>query len=176
MDLDIEILNYKVYARTTPFSAFSSGYGFVLNNNAVSQNPPNDFYVPVLLNRTSKAYEYVDVQDDNQVFFVERQEFNPYFIELGFFDTIKEIYISGASDLNQPMINAITAQTSSYIGLQYDFNTWFNDVEMNYLSSSSADTGNASSITLESLSLLNDVNINSNLISKANKYPIKIQE
>ena len=176
MDSDIEILNHKIYARTIPFSAFSSGYGFVLNNGNVSQTPQSDFYVPVLLNRTGKYYEYVDVQYDNQVFFVERQEFNPYFIELGFFDTIKEIYISGASDLNTQMFNAITAQTSSYIGLQYDFNTWFNDVGMNILPSSSADTGNASSVTLESLSLLNDVNINSNLISKANKYPINIQE
>jgi len=50
-----------------------------------------DFLIPILLTRTYGINEYVDVKKDNYQYIIERQDINPYYIEFGFFDTIKSI-------------------------------------------------------------------------------------
>jgi hypothetical protein len=57
-----------------------------------------DFYITVNLSRKAKLFEdYIDVFKDSTRFKIERQEINPYYIELGFFSTINKIEVDESS-------------------------------------------------------------------------------
>lgn len=54
--------------------------------------PEFDFYINVPLYKTTNLIDdYVQISVDPSRFKVERQLINPYFIELGFFETVGEV-------------------------------------------------------------------------------------
>lgn len=60
----------------------------------------SDFYVNVPLNRNITLFEdYISVTLDPFITSMQRQLINPYFIELGFFETVNSISASTASDI-----------------------------------------------------------------------------
>lgn len=63
------------------------------------------FYVDVLLTKTFELMDYVDVKKDEKIYTINRQEFNPYFIDFGFFSTTNRVKINNGNDLNTDMIN-----------------------------------------------------------------------
>lgn len=91
----------KIYVNTSPDSGSTFGYGFVwegTNNRHLESFPQNDFFVPVFITKTESLYEYVDITHDDTIFIMQRQEFNPFFIEFGFFDSISRNEPSSSAD------------------------------------------------------------------------------
>jgi hypothetical protein len=72
-----------------------------------------NYYLPIMLSRTSEIYEYVDTKKDEKISVIDRQEINPYFIELGFFDEISRIKTNIGSDLTIKMLNFILDKVGS---------------------------------------------------------------
>lgn len=69
--------------------------------------PEFDFFLPVFLTRTNEIFEYVQIDRDDKIEVIERQEVNPFFIELSFFDGIDQNKVRHGSDLTNNMINFI---------------------------------------------------------------------
>lgn len=66
--------------------------GIVQNNGSVNNQNESDFYINIPLTRTYKKFDdYVNVDKDPFRTIINRQQINPYFIELNFFETIKQI-------------------------------------------------------------------------------------
>lgn len=51
----------------------------------------SDWFVNILLTKTIEFTDYVQISLDNYKFTIERQNINPYFLELGFLETIETI-------------------------------------------------------------------------------------
>lgn len=51
----------------------------------------SDWYVNVLLTKSIEMTDYVQISTDSYQFSIDRQNINPYFFELGFFETVQEI-------------------------------------------------------------------------------------
>ena len=50
-----------------------------------------DWYVNILLSKNIELTDYVEINKDSYQLTIDRQEINPYFYELGFFETIQSI-------------------------------------------------------------------------------------
>ena len=117
------------------FSIYPSGYGFVQNNKSIGPNPPNDFYLPIFLNKTYDYYAYVDTKVNAVDFNVPRQVVNPYFIEVDFFSTVQRNGLRLGSQLTPNMITYIKSRNmsgetgiplSSYSNA--NLQTWFTNI------------------------------------------------
>ena len=64
-----------------------------------------DKYISVVLTKTGEVFEYVDVKRDNKIYTIDRQEFNPYYINFGFFDSIQRVKVNNSIDLTSDMIS-----------------------------------------------------------------------
>ena len=85
--------------------------GFFNNKNET------DFYITVALFKDNKLVnEYIDIGLDPTRTKIERQEFNPFFMELGFFNTINKI---GSED-------DLSTDESSLIGKAKKYNITIN--------------------------------------------------
>jgi len=87
-------MKVNLYAdiRKTDLPNFPDGVGFLSNDRSqLLLTPPNDFYITLDLYKTEEMSQYVDVQKDESVFTIERQEFNPFYIEFDFFNTILKL-------------------------------------------------------------------------------------
>lgn len=100
---------FTLFVKTSPDSGSTLGYGFVHegSDRQVHNLPQNDFFMPLFLTKTEDYYEYVDVTHDETIFKMERQAFNPYFIEFEFFDGIVRNKINNGEDLTVAIINYI---------------------------------------------------------------------
>lgn len=107
MVFDSEINRYEVYAQTSPYSAYTFGYGFVHNNRQVMPNIEFDVYISIFLKKTYDYYEYVDVKRDETIVPINRQEVNPFFIELSFFDDVNRVGIKSGYELTNSMVDFI---------------------------------------------------------------------
>lgn len=66
--------------------------GIVQDNGSVNNQNENDFYINIPLTRTYKKFDdYINIEKDPLKTIITRQQINPYFIELNFFETIKQI-------------------------------------------------------------------------------------
>jgi len=134
-----------------------------------------DYYIPILLTRNSEIIDYVDVKKDNSTYKIDRQEINPYFIELGFFGTISKIKTNYGSQLTPVMIEYIQdyfadTPTESSVESVPKTQKWFDEIGVNNFIFRLNREGTESNIeTMEKL----QTNW-SNLFSKANYYPIDI--
>jgi hypothetical protein len=67
------------------------GNTVINSNNTYGSISNTDWYVNVFLTKSLFIDGYVQINQDNFIYEIERQNINPYFYELGFFETIKEI-------------------------------------------------------------------------------------
>ena len=121
-----KIIKYKLYIDVVPTqtSLFGASVvtGVTLNNNGVHymikhadgtlhNSAKNDFYVNIPFFRTERVYEYTDLQIDDFTYTIERQEFNPFFIEYDFFNTITRGRINSGNSLDSDNIDFIRKVT-----------------------------------------------------------------
>ncbi len=84
-----EIIKYRIFVNKRPD-------GFIQPNGILSGQNTSDFYLNIPVNLTYKTYdEYINVDKDKTIMVFQRQEINPFFIELGFFSSIKATGHSG---------------------------------------------------------------------------------
>lgn len=70
--------------------------GIVQQNGTLGQINSNDSYINVPLTRTyKKVGDYINVDKSPFKTYVKRQNVNPYFVELSFFETIRTISNTG---------------------------------------------------------------------------------
>lgn len=134
--------------------------------------PRNDFWFPVFLSRSSEVFEYVQISRDEEIVSIERQEVNPYFMELSFFDSIKKHKVLIGSDLTLSMVNFIR---NSRIELSNSTNQevvkWFDEIGVNELPWFK---GTNDEITIDDIDKISI--IASHTISKANYFNIDINK
>ena len=163
----------QIYVNTSPDSGRTEGYGFVwegTNNRQLASYPQNDFFIPVFITKTESLYEYVDITHDETIFTMQRQEFNPFFIEFGFFDTIKRNKANNSSDLTLIMLNYIRAVKPDVSTFSdSDLRIWFDTIGRYDLPWNPGQPNETSLDTLDKISL-----ISQNIISKAKFYNIDI--
>jgi len=70
-----------------------------------SENNVNDFFITTMLTKDSKLVdEYVDISIDPTKETMDRQFVNPYFMELGFFETIDRIGLDTDSETREDSV------------------------------------------------------------------------
>ncbi len=70
--------------------------GFVQPNGILSGQNTSDFYINIPIYLSYKLYnEYINIDKDKTTTIINRQNINPFFIELGFFNSIKATGHSG---------------------------------------------------------------------------------
>lgn len=145
---------------------------FVHKDRKSYRFPEFDFYVPIFLTRTNEIYEYVQVNRDERIQKIERQEVNPFFIELSFFDGIQRAKALRGSDLTINAINFIRDARPELAGTtNQEVIFWFDQIGVNELPWF-RNTNNQ--ITADDLDII-DV-IPSHIISKANYFNIDINK
>lgn len=164
------IQQYQLYVDVIKSS--SGDLVFYDENGVSSSIPKNDFWLPIFLTRSSEIFEYVQVFKDDKILSIERQEINPYFIELSFFDTIKKHKVLSSSDLSVTAINFIK---KSRIELTNSSNQeileWFDNIGVNELPWFKGTDSEVTADTLDELDV-----IGTQTISKANYFNIDINK
>jgi hypothetical protein len=144
----------------------------ILLKDSTNPNKIVDKYINVMLTKTCEVYEYVDVKKDEKIFTIDRQAVNPYYIDFGFFGTIRRIKVNSSADLTPTMIDYLN---SNYLSGNSNSNitkTWFDSVGYNQLLlEKNTETGDNGLDGLEKL----EHKINS-AVSKANYFPILINK
>lgn len=168
------IHKFEIAVKTSPDSGSTLGYGFIHEGpvRTVNTLPQNDFFLPVFITQTQDYYEYVNVTHDETIFTMERQLFNPYFLEFGFFEGIKRNKVNNGEDLTVAMINYIRAVRTdiSYLSNQ-EVKDWFDNTGKYELP---WNKGAANETDLDKLDKINL--LLQNIISKANYYNITINK
>ena len=136
----------------------------------------NGYFVNVPLFRTAHVIDYINTADDRQIYTVERQNNNPYFLEYGFFDGILRNQINHGSDLTSGMINFIRLvrpDIGTLFTYDEDVQNWFEQIGQYELPWQNVMlSGSTTTITITDIET-SDFTVNS-IISKANFYPITI--
>jgi len=138
------------------------------------------YYINVFLTKTCEVFEYVDVKKDEKVFRIDKQEINPFYINFGFFNSVKRIKVNTKNDLTPEMIDYINATYDTSVANYTDVGQWFDAIGYNILINDVATTVNA--VTGEKkqengLERLEKLEKNSDSItSKAFYFPILINK
>lgn len=168
MEFIDDIQQYQIYVQANLIAP--DCWEFVYTNGNKSLVPEFDFYIPLFLTRKYDTYEYVEVFKDDRIYQIQRQEINPYFIELSFFDTIQQHKVLRGSDLTIDMIDFIRtkrADTSEFSDQEVVM--WFDNIGVNELPWFE---GTSNEITIDDIDLLN---LNAtHTVSKANYFNIDI--
>lgn len=70
-------------------------------NGTFSGQNASDFYINIPLSSSYVKYdEYINVEKDKSIEIINRNNFNPFFIELGFFSGIKATTSTGQTSIN----------------------------------------------------------------------------
>ena len=70
-------------------------------NGTFSGQNASDFYINIPLYLSFNKYDdYINVDKDKSTVIIDRNNFNPFFIELGFFGSIKATSESGQTNTN----------------------------------------------------------------------------
>lgn len=98
-----------------------------VNQRVAGYNPQADFYFPVFLTKTHKIHEYVQIDRDDTIYKIERQEINPWYLEFAFFDTIKRNKINKGIDISgQTLFDYIRTLRPEISSLSNaDVKSWF---------------------------------------------------
>jgi hypothetical protein len=87
------------------------GDKIVNENNTLGTLSNHDWYIDLILRKSMVLDGYVQINRDDFIYEIERQIINPYFYELGFFETIKQVgYNSSTLDYFYNLI--LTGNTS----------------------------------------------------------------
>lgn len=164
------IQKYSIYVNATKVSGTTDSWLFAYGDGSSQTIPENDFYLPVFLKRTYEIYEYINVSRDTEIIPIQRQEFNPFFIEFGFFDNIKRNRVNNGKELTLAMVNFIKIRRPDVANLNLnDMRKWFDDIGKNELP---WNKGTSSETTLNDIDEVNFVS--SHIISKAKNFGIDI--
>lgn len=165
------IQQFKIYVDAVK-SGSDDWLFFHKNDTELHGNPENDFYIPILLTTNNDLFEYVQIDMGDEVERVERQEVNPFFMELSFFDNIKQIKILSGDELTSPMISFIRNNRPELSELNIsEIKEWFDQIGINELPWNS---GTPSEVTIDDIDRLQVSN--HRVISKANYFNIDINK
>jgi len=172
MKLSKDIQKHQMYVKTLSNTGTTRGYVFVYPNGSLHMNPQNDFYLNIFLTKTTEIDEYVDIQKDDTIYVINRQNINPYFIELGFFNSVDRIKVNEGSQLTSTMIEYIKTIEPDVQNLSDShIRTWFNNIGINKFSKKKEGSSDTILDDLEKLEILWN-----SIISKSEYYPIKINK
>jgi len=163
-----------LFVKTGFDSGSTLGYGFIHEGpiRTLEALPQNDFFIPLFLTSTNSYYDYVNITHDDTIFKMERQEFNPFFIEFGFFDGIKRNKVNNGEDLTAIMINYIRLvrpDISNFTNIEVK--KWFDEIGKYELPWNKGESNETNLDDLDKISLLMQ-----NIISKANFLDININK
>lgn len=117
MEFNSDIKKFTIYADVRiadgADDVYPLGYGFVQNNRSLGVFPSNDFYLPIFLTKIYDYCTYVDIKKDDTPYYIERQNINPFFIEVDFFSTIQRNGLRNGSQLTIDMISYIKSRNVS---------------------------------------------------------------
>jgi len=156
---------------TTINSDVNLFFGVLGSDNVVRNFYDKDFYINIPLFRTFKIEEYVDVKQEENIQTLERQQFNPYFIELSFFDSVRRNKVNHGNELSRAQINYIKTVRPD-VENQNIIN-WFEEIGRSELPWFK---GSLNEITINDISMIqsNDKSDTLSIVGKSVKYPIEI--
>ena len=127
------IKQYKLYVDAIPMSGTPGSWKFVYKDGTQNHGVPEfDFYLPFFLKKTYEIYEYVDVDKEDKIGKIQRQEINPFFIEFGFFDDIQRNRVNRGVDLTSAMLNFIRLRRPDVASLNTnELRKWYDDIGIN---------------------------------------------
>ena len=165
------IQQYQIYVEAFEFAP--DCWAFIHDKRDKPKLQPEfDFHIPIFLTRTNEVYEYVQINKEDDIVPIIRQEINPYFFELSFFDGIEQNKVLHGSDLTVAMINRIREvrpETAEFSNSEVVF--WFDQIGINEFP---WHKGTALEVTLDDL---DKIEINpAHIISKANYFNIDINK
>ena len=167
------IQQYEIYVDAIPMSGAPGSWNFAYNNGTKNHGVPEfDFYLPVFLEKTYEIYEYTDVQKDDTIEKIQRQEFNPFFIEFGFFDSIQRNRVNKGSELTTAMLNFIRLRRTDVATLSdNDLRDWYDDIGKNEFP---WNKGTLQETTPDDIDEVNFVS--GHIVSKAEYFRIDVQK
>jgi hypothetical protein len=134
--------------------------------------PENDFHIPVFLTRTNEIFEYVQIDKEEKVEKIIRQEINPFFIELSFFNGIKQNKVRHGIDLTNNMIDYIRGvRVEVADASNSEVVLWFDQIGINEFP---WNEGSPSETTLDDIDKIDLVT--NHIVSKANYFNIDINK
>jgi hypothetical protein len=162
------IPQYQIYVDATLVAP--GCWDFTYDNGLTGRIPEYDFYLPVFLTRTYDLYEYVQVNKDERIQKIERQEFNPFFLEFGFFDSINRNRVNHGGELTSAMLNFIRLRRPDVATLNdNELRQWFDNIGVNEFP---WNKGTAQETTLNDIDEVSFVA--GHIISKAKQFNIDI--
>jgi hypothetical protein len=164
------IQQYKIYVEAVRIAP--DCWNFVQSDRSEKRHPEFDFHVPIFLKRTYEAYEYVDVAKEDNIEKIQRQEFNPYFIEFAFFDTIERNKVNNGIDLTLAMLNFIKSRRADVVNLDNnELKKWYDDIGKNEF------PWNKGTSTETNVNDIDEVSfVATNIVSKAKFFGIDINK
>lgn len=172
MDNSDNLEYYKIYVDAVAVSGETNSWNFIADNGDILGLPEHDFWLPVMLSRSYDLYEYVEVFKDDKIEVINRQEINPYFIELSFFNNITKITVLKGIDLNSAMITYIKSKRSEVsLFTNQQVKDWFDQIGVHELP---WNKGTVDEVTFDSID--NITVSSSHIISKANYFKIDINK
>jgi hypothetical protein len=164
------ILKYQIYVDAE--LVVPGCWDFVHDNGSRKRFPEYDFYLPIFLTRTYDIYEYVQIDAEEEIIPIERQEFNPFFIEFGFFDTIERNRVNKGSQLTVDMLNFIRLRRGDVsLYSDVDLRKWFDDIGINEFP---WNKGTALETTIDDID--ESTFVNTNIVSKAKYFNIDVNK
>ena len=145
---------------------------FVHKDKTAHRFPEFDFFLPIFLTRTNEIFEFVQINKDDTIQVIERQEVNPFFIELSFFDSIEQHKVLRGSDLTIPMIQYIQSVRPDLTGFSnQQVVEWFDQIGINELPWFKGTNNEVTADDIDKISLLPN-----HTISKADYFNIDINK
>lgn len=184
---------YKLYLDIVPTQNESASFsvtGATLDNAPVSYmikrsdgklypTPQNDFYINIPLFKTERTFEYIDLKIEEDIYKIERQNFNPFFIEYGFFESVTKNRIENGNDLNKQNIDFIRkvradvnskfSDTSNDIQENSPIRLWYDEFGKYEFPWNAGESNETTKSDLDNSSTNPDF-----IVSKAKFYPIDI--
>lgn len=101
MEQNNELIKVKLFIDKRPQGILQPSGTYATINHS-------DFFINIPLKSSYKKFEdYISIDKDVFQTKLNRQEFNPYFIELGFFETIQQLSLSASSITYTTNVNEI---------------------------------------------------------------------
>lgn len=147
-------------------------FGVLNSDKVVRAYNDKDFFLNIPLYKTFKIEEYIDVKQQENIETVERQQFNPYFIELGFFDSVIRNKVNHGNELTLEQVNYIKSVRPDVANS--NIRAWFETIgkaELPWFK------GKQNEVTINDISEIqsnNPIRNNETIIGKAIRYPIEI--
>ena len=102
-----DIIKKHIYANAIYDSGGTGVYQFIHSDGQKRNFPEHDSYINLSLKRTNNIYEYIDTQKQENIYTIQRQNFNPQFIDQEFFKDTYRIKTTDGKSLTSNMIGTL---------------------------------------------------------------------